>query len=468
VLEAFEVPALPTRAELEASVAVDVKRLAQMQNPDGGFALWQRGGASWPYVTAYVVSALVTAKAKGFDVPAELIERATPYLRDIEHRMPDYPRDVQRAIAAFALYVRKQAGDLDVAKARALLRDAGGPDKLPLEADGWLLATLAGAPGAKPERDAIVRHALTQVSETAGAASFTTRYSDGAHLLLASDRRVDAVMLDALIQDQPAHDLIPKLVTGLLAGRKGGRWLNTQENTYALVALDRYFQTYEQTAPSFVARVWLGADHAGDLAFFARSTKRFQIDVPMKDVAAHDQQALTIQKDGAGRLYYRIGMRYAPASLQLAPADDGFVVERSYEAADAPEDVTRDAQGVWPIKVGARVRVKLAMVNEHRRYHVALVDPLPAGLEPLNSSLATTGPIPTSKRRWSATWYEHQNMRDERVEAFTPQLYAGVHRYEYTARATTPGTFVVPPAKAEEMYMPETFGRSGSDRVIVE
>ena len=30
------------------------------------------------------------------------------------------------------------------------------------------------------------------------------------------------------------------------------------------------------------------------------------------------------------------------------------------------------------------------------------------------------------------------------------------------------GNFVVPPAKAEEMYSPETFGRSGSDKVRVE
>jgi hypothetical protein len=36
------------------------------------------------------------------------------------------------------------------------------------------------------------------------------------------------------------------------------------------------------------------------------------------------------------------------------------------------------------------------------------------------------------------------------------------------ARATTPGAFVVPPPKAEEMYHPETFGRGGSDQVVVE
>lgn len=59
-------------------------------------------------------------------------------------------------------------------------------------------------------------------------------------------------------------------------------------------------------------------------------------------------------------------------------------------------------------------------------------------------------------------------MRDERVEAFTSLLWEGVYSYSYTARATTPGSFVVPPTKAEEMYAPETFGRGASDRVVVE
>jgi hypothetical protein len=59
-------------------------------------------------------------------------------------------------------------------------------------------------------------------------------------------------------------------------------------------------------------------------------------------------------------------------------------------------------------------------------------------------------------------------MRDERAEAFTTLLWDGVYDYSYMARATTPGEFIVPPAKAEEMYTPEVFGRSGSDLVIVE
>ena len=69
---------------------------------------------------------------------------------------------------------------------------------------------------------------------------------------------------------------------------------------------------------------------------------------------------------------------------------------------------------------------------------------------------------------WWWQWYEHQNLRDDRAEVFASIVWAGTYDYSYVARATTPGTFVVPPTKAEEIYAPETFGRSGSDVVVVE
>ncbi|HUJ59836.1 MAG TPA: Ig-like domain-containing protein [Kofleriaceae bacterium] len=478
VLAAFEVPDMPSEAQMIGSTAADIEHLSQMQNFDGGFAFWDRGYPSEPYLSVFVVNALVHAKAKGFAVPPEILDRARPYLASIEDHFPSYyPEDVRHAISAYALYTRKQMGDLDLAKGKRLLASAGGPDKLTMETDGWLLGLFAGNPAAASERKALVRYALDHVSETAGAANFTTSYGDGGYLLLASDRRVDGVMLESLILEDKTLDLIPKVVTGLLAHRTRGRWENTQENAFVLSALDLYFQTYEKTTPDFVARVWLGSDYAGDHAFRGHTTERAQIDVAMKDVATHDRSDLTIQKDGVGRLYYRIGMTYAPASLKLDPADYGFVVERRYEAVDDPKDVTRDNDGTWHVKAGARVRVRLEMVNQNRRYQVALVDPLPAGFEAMNPALAVTGPIPQDPGEqqsrgaywwWYGTWYEHQNFRDERVEAFASLVWEGVHDYVYVARATTPGTFVVPPPKAEEMYMPETFGRGGSDRVIVE
>ena len=226
-----------------------------------------------------------------------------------------------------------------------------------------------------------------------------------------------------------------------------------------------------------MARIWLGDAYVGEHAYQGRTTERHESDVPMSYLASlSGTQNIIVSKEGTGRLYYRLGLRYAPTDLTLDPLDMGFVVQRSYEAVDDPEDVTKDQDGAWHIKAGARVRVKLTMVADNRRYHVALVDPLPAGLEIVNPALAVSGDIPKDPGSpdyrygwwWWGPWYEHQNMRDERAEAFTPLLWEGVYDYSYLARATTLGTFVVPPAKAEEMYSPEVFGRSSSDRVIVE
>ena len=40
----------------------------------------------------------------------------------------------------------------------------------------------------------------------------------------------------------------------------------------------------------------------------------------MSDVIAGGDTDLVIDKDGAGRLYYRLGLRYAPDDLVLGPA----------------------------------------------------------------------------------------------------------------------------------------------------
>ena len=246
------------------------------------------------------------------------------------------------------------------------------------------------------------------------------------------------------------------------------------------LALDKYFNTYESQTPDFVARIWLGDAYAGSHEYHGRTTERHETLIPMnylldETLGAGGSQDLILSKEGPGRLYYRLGLRYAPSDLELDPLDMGFVVQRSYEAVDNPEDVFQDEAGTWHIQAGARVRVQIQMVADNRRYHVALVDPLPAGLEIVNPALAVSGSTPQnpadqSSRRswWWGPWFEHQNLRDERAEAFTSLLWDGVYQYSYIARATTPGRFVVPPSKAEEMYSPEVFGRSSSDIVIVE
>jgi len=178
-----------------------------------------------------------------------------------------------------------------------------------------------------------------------------------------------------------------------------------------------------------------------------------------------------LNKTGAGRLYYRIGLDYAPTNLNLKAADFGFSVTRTYESVDKKDDVSRDSNGTWHIKSGASVRAKLHFSAPGSRYHVALTDPLPAGAEPLNPDLVGSRNIADKKSQsawWWQRWFDHQNLRDQQAEAFTALLNAGEYDYSYVMRATTPGDYHVPPTKVQEMYAPETFGRTASEHVTIE
>ena len=476
VLAAFAAAGLPEPAAVEQAMARDLEALQALQDLDGGFPIWRRGERAWPYHSVHAAHALARARQQGYAVREDVLGRSRAYLRDIEGHIPgDYDRSARRALRAYALYVRALLGDGDPAAARRLAARAGLRN-LSAESIGWLLSALAGDPDSAAAVREMVRFLNDRVTETAGAATIATGYEDGAYLLLHSSRRADAVLLEALIAAQPDAGrpdggLIVKLVRGLLGHRVKGRWANTQENVWVLLALERYFRTFESRPPDFTAGVWLGGRYAGGREFRGRSVEQVSLDLPLAVVRAGARDGavapLIVGAEGEGRLYYRLGLRYAPAGLRQEPAAHGFGVERRYEAVDDPADVSRDAAGAWRIRAGSRVRVALTLVAPARRVHVALVDPLPAGLEILDPARSGAGRDPDApeRRRW--TWYEHRNLRDERAEAFTSFLSAGVYQFRYTARATTPGAFVVPPATAEEMYAPETFARTATDRVLI-
>ncbi|PYQ15415.1 MAG: hypothetical protein DMF79_19835, partial [Acidobacteria bacterium] len=188
VLTAFQAEGLPEPDAIVAAVRRDVERLRALQNDDGGFAFWRRGEPSWPYVSLHAAHALERAKTKGFEVPAETLERSKGYLREIERHLPrDYPQDVRRTLVAYALHVRRRMGDPDPERARRLVREAG-VERLSFEALGWLLPVLSRDPAGKAEAAAIRAFFANRVTETAGAAHFTVAYGDGAHPLLHSHR----------------------------------------------------------------------------------------------------------------------------------------------------------------------------------------------------------------------------------------------------------------------------------------
>lgn len=479
VLSAFNPEMMPSKGEIRARMTTDSTHLSRLQNSDGGWQYWRRDNKSVPFVSVHVAHALIRAKAEKYEVKDQTIQRALNYLQNIEQhcRQNQYGVGYTRTITAYALYVRDLAGNPDVNRAKSLFTEITKEKSPNLEALGWLWPTLSKHAKGSAELKELRRLVRNRATQTANSAQFAMSYGEGDdYLILHSSRRTDAILLAGLLGDQPKDQLNTKLVRGLLSHRVKGRWGNTQENIWVLLALQSYFRTYEKETPNFAGKLWLGDTFLGQESFKGRSAKEAQLNVPMAKVP-DAKTPLIISKTGPGRLYYRVGMTYAPKSLRLPAESRGFTVERNIKGVDNENDVRQLENGDWTIKAGAKVEVTLTMVAPERRYHVALVDQLAAGLEPLNPVLQgtpkvsnNTGSGRSAGKGWYGwwRWHQHENLRDERVEAFTTLLYPGVYTYTYTALATTPGEYVLPPAKAEEMYSPEIYGRTATGRLIVE
>ena len=487
VLTSFKVKGTPSMLMINWKLSSALTKLRDRQWPSGGFSYWEPTpySSECPFVSSHVGHALAICKQKGIDFDVRVWNKLKPFLKEIENYfMQWFDKLTQNSLKAFSLYVLSKYGE-DVSSKALQIFSKNGTGGFSLEALGWLLVAM------KPKQESlckeainsIMKHLSAKVTETAETANFVTSYGDdGKYVMLHSDRRTDGVLLEAFLTVDEKNSLVPKLAKGLLADKKKGKWGNTQENSLILVALDKYFAVYEKDTPEFVSHTWLGEMYAGEQKWNGRSTETKTVKVPMKNIVEGEgEKPLVIHKQGKGRLYYRLGLDYALTGIKLKDASYGFFVSRTFEGVDDTKHVTKDSEGLWHFKIGEKVQVRIEMVTTLRRYHIALVDKLPAGLEIINpvlngagvggevESKKSGGYNPYSWRSYHPTkWFEHQNLRDERAEAFQSLLWEGKYEYCYIARATTKGTFVVPPAKVEEMYSPEVFGRSSSDFVIIE
>jgi hypothetical protein len=166
-------------------------------------------------------------------------------------------------IRAYAAYVRNRVEPRSSSDAAARLALEVGTVRLPLDAEGWLLSTLTGDARYLRLADSLRLAVEARAVETAGRATFASGYEEGEYLLLPSASRTDAIVLEALMASDRRSELIPKPVRELLALRHRGAWSSTQENGWALLALDGYFRCCEGVTPDFAAGAWVGARYAG-------------------------------------------------------------------------------------------------------------------------------------------------------------------------------------------------------------
>ncbi|CAF3804548.1 unnamed protein product [Rotaria sp. Silwood1] len=274
VLQAFQSKDLPEVSEVKSKLESDMKKLKGRQYSNGGFGYWTNRSDSDadPFMSVHVAHCLVVIdQKKVFSVDYEMLNSALRYLENIEEEInrllsAKYWSETTRfSLVSYTLYVRAKNGQ-NVANDASQLFQKAGFNKLSLEALGWLLIALSTDTdnAQKKTIESIYKHLKGKVNETSETANFTTSYGDdGQSVMLHSDRRTDAILLESLLHIDQNSTLCTKLCKSLQAHKVKGAWKSTQENCFVLIALDKYFHIKEKDTPDFVANIWLDNDYCG-------------------------------------------------------------------------------------------------------------------------------------------------------------------------------------------------------------
>ena len=444
-----------------------------------GVAMWPGSSTAQPYLTGYVALALAEAKDAGYDVPQPLTENALDALEEWVRNPSDRPDYYSSAVwadtRALLLYALARHGRVLTSELSVLA------DNPPASPDGlsYLLRALhtTDASALVSRRAAIADRLRAQIRTESTRAYLAAPSDSRFGWIFASDARATAFGLSALLAHDASADFQPlaqRMVQYLIDEREQGHWTSTQDNAAVVEAFRRYVDAYESETPDFAATVQLASETILEAAFRTRTLDTRKVTVPESDLPDGDTP-LRIQKDdGPGRLYYTARLETA-TTAPVEAREQGLRVERTLELLDTNGEVVRtltpNADGQRQVAPGSLVRVTLRLNSPTDRNYVVVDDPLPAGLETVNSAFETTDTgllreTNTGQDRWWGS-FNHTEQQDTRVLLFADYLQRGTHTYRYVARATTEGMFVHPAVEAELMYQPETRGRTATERLVV-
>lgn len=467
-------------ARLLTLVEQGLNRLYTQQHGDGGWGWWIDAESS-PYVSAYVVFAFARAQEAGYMVREGVLARGLDYLNGTLVAAKDLNTVRSANRQAWVLYAMAEAGRPDSARLVELYENR---HKLGIFARAFLAMALHKADAA--EHSGRIKTLLADLNSAAILSTTGAHWEEQQHdwWSMNTDTRTTAIVLSALVRLDPQNQLNPNVVRWLMVARKDGIWETTQETAWSLMALTDWMLHTRELHADYDYAIWLNdLEQAGGHIGQADLDQPVVLRIAVADLLRDEGNRLTIGRgDGEGRLYYTAHLRAFLPVEEIKALDRGISVRRRYTLASC-EDGSKCPE-VNQVKPGDIIRVELSIVAPNDLYYVVVEDPLPAGAEHIDTSLATTSVLERDgelQRRWNDpvllegeidtrtvvewhwpwwNWYSRSELRDEKLALFADYLPKGSYVYSYTIRATLPGEFHVIPTVASESYFPEVHGRS--------
>lgn len=436
----------PKQEEIDKMVRHGIRRVLSMQTSAGGFAYWPGGRYPDAWGTAYATHMLIDAKAKGYDVPQQRLDSALEWLEG------NVGRSTYVYAEPYMHYVLAVADRGNKGRVQKLI------NVVETGTNTWYNGSRRAESLylLKASLYKMGDHRFAKELENPDVSAINNERSYGYSYY--SDLRRRALSL-AVFYDLFGKNEKGELLAQLVANRLGQQrsyWYTTQEIVWGVTALGKWL---EGSASSFEdAKLTVNGNE-----FEITQTNPKKTDRTWGLIRASEYSSikLDLQKKSEGKLYMIISSEGVRTNPTVQFGGQGFSIKREYF------DASGKPLNLGSIKLGDVVYSRVTLKNNTNETidNVALVERFPAGWEIENPNLGR-GNIPPglSANLWRK---EHQNLRDDRVEAFG-KLYAGKEVTLVVAlRATSAGVFKAPAASAEAMYDPTKWARVDGQRVVI-
>ena len=386
-------------------------------------------------MTAYVVSGLGQAKAAGYTIEDDRLNKGRNWLPATLAAHPDMIPDL-RAYTVYALATTGGAPKdaLDKAWAsRDKLSDEGlALAGLALDAAGDARAHQA-APCFSKKGQSDRRRMRTGRATTTGCWNIWDDTSP----------ETTAFALKLLIRQDRASGLMPKAAQWLAEHRDGDYWYSTKQTAMVIQGLTDYLALSGELANSSDVEVLVNGSSVGKRHFGPGDGFRTAVADQGAGGAGGSGGQVTIRKSGNGITYWSAENSWYSADrkafqqgkLALNITRDYYLLQKRQDKPTDP--ITYDLVPLnGPVHVGDIVAVRLALSGTDWKYLLA-EDPIPAGTEFLpETGLYTLN----NKPDWWADWFTRKEFHDDRAAFFNTE-FSGRREYVYLLKVDNPGKF---------------------------
>jgi alpha-2-macroglobulin len=466
-----------TITELPKMVNAGLKRLYNLQHPDGGWGWWTND-ETHPYMTAYVVYGMSLAKKAGYNVDSTSFITGLNNLKD----QVKNSKKIDFTTRAFMLYSLSTALNLDKDINDSLYKKMAvnlAKEKL----NPYALSLLAIIFNNFKD-NANLTDILKQLSKSAVEEKSSAHWGGKAWHYSWQDDKIQstAFAVKALMLDKDYSQLVAKAVKWLIQQKQGFSWRSTQETSTVIFALTDYLKTTNELNPHFKTTVYVNNKKEFEKKFTKddvfENNPTITIDGLNDNLLKPGINKIRIEKSGVGKLYFSGVNTYFSQEKEKTVNKDKFTVTRNYYLLTPVDEgdkiVYEKKKFEGEIKSGQilYVQTKVETKEKDLQYFI-LEDMLPSGFEAVKNeenfetkpdeeqNPKRTGIMPIINR-----FYADKEYHDDRVSFFVTNAQNSME-FSYMIQAQVPGKFNVNPAQGYLMYYPEFNGAGNPEKIIV-